>query len=179
MLRTGSSALHSRHAGQFLYYWASGFTHRRAKARWSNSLAFPWKTKVNHADEKIEKDAVSGQRYHGHEWTAIKELKHTATPLVLYTFYACILFAVVWSALYPSIPGIHGYFHGILHYSQRQELDKEVRAAAAETCDIRQRIASSSLDQVAADPEMKRNTQSPAARQSSPTIVAVLPWRGR
>ncbi len=103
---------------------------------------------------KIEKDAVSGQDTTGHEWDGIKELNTPLPRWWLYTFYACILFAVVWSALYPSIPGIHGYFHGILHYSQRQELDKEVRAAAAEHADIRQRIASSSLDQVAADPEM-------------------------
>lgn len=103
---------------------------------------------------KIEKDAISGQETTGHEWDGIKELNTPLPRWWLLVFYACILFAVVWSVLYPSVPGIHGYFHGILHYSQRAELDKEVSAAAAEHADLRKKIAAATLDQVAADPEL-------------------------
>lgn len=103
---------------------------------------------------KIEKDAVSGRETTGHEWDGIKELNTPLPRWWLYTFYACILFAAVWSVLYPSFPAVRGYFHGVLHYSQRQELDKEVKAAAAAHADIRQKVAAATLDQIAANPEM-------------------------
>ena len=78
---------------------------------------------------KIEKDAISGQETTGHEWDGIKELNNPLPRWWLLTFYACIAFAAVWSVLYPSVPGFRGYFHGVLHYSQRDDLDKSVKAA--------------------------------------------------
>jgi cytochrome c oxidase cbb3-type subunit 3 len=103
---------------------------------------------------KIEKDAISGKDTTGHEWDGIKELDTPLPRWWLNVFYACIAFAVVWSILYPSWPGIHGYFHGLLGYSQRQELDKSIQAAAAAHADMRRKIAESTITQVAADHEL-------------------------
>jgi len=103
---------------------------------------------------KIEKDAISGRETTGHEWDGIKELNNPLPRWWILTFYACIAFAVIWSVLYPSVPGIRGYFHGVLHYSQREELAKSVKAAEAEHADLRTKMASQSVDQIAADPEL-------------------------
>src|SRR6185369_12672470 len=103
---------------------------------------------------KVEKDEISGTETTGHEWDGIKELNTPLPRWWLYTFYACILFSAVWVVFYPSIPGIHGYFHGLLNYSQRNELTKEVDAAAAEHADMRKKLVTLTLDQIAADHEL-------------------------
>lgn len=101
---------------------------------------------------KIEKDAVSGRETTGHEWDGIKELNSPLPKWWLMVFYATILFSVVWMILYPSVPGVSGYFHGVLGYSQRVDLDKSIKAAEAAHGDLRAKIASMTVDQVAADP---------------------------
>jgi len=108
---------------------------------------------------KIEKDAISGRETTGHEWDGIKELNTPLPRWWLLVFYATIIFAAVWCVLYPSWPGVTGYFHGVLGYSQRQELDKDIQAAAAEHADIRKKIAAATIDQVAADPELNEYAQ--------------------
>jgi len=103
---------------------------------------------------KVEKDTISGQETTGHEWDGIKELNTPLPRWWLMVFYACIAFAAVWAILYPSFPGVTGYYHGLLHYSQRQDLDKSVKAAEAEHADLRAKIAAKTLDQIVADPEL-------------------------
>ena len=62
-----------------------------------------------------ERDAVTGTETTGHEWDGIKELNTPLPKWWLYTFYACILFSVVYWVLYPSIPWINGHTVGLLH----------------------------------------------------------------
>jgi cytochrome c oxidase cbb3-type subunit 3 len=103
---------------------------------------------------KIEKDAVSGRDTTGHEWDGIKELDTPLPKWWLYTFYACIGIAFVIFLLYPSIPYGPGYWHGVLGYSQRKNVDNEV----AKLTEIRKvsmdKIAALSFDQIKADPEL-------------------------
>ena len=61
---------------------------------------------------KIEKDSVSGQDTTGHEWDGLKELNTPLPKWWIYTFAATVVWAAVWCILYPSVPGITGYFHG-------------------------------------------------------------------
>ena len=58
---------------------------------------------------KIEKDTLSGQNTTGHEWDGVKELNTPLPTWWVYTFYACIAFAVVYCALYPSWPWLTGH----------------------------------------------------------------------
>ena len=71
---------------------------------------------------KIEKDALSGQDTTGHEWDGVKELNTPLPTWWVYTFYATIVFAVVYCVLYPSWPWLNGHTHGVLGYSSRAEL---------------------------------------------------------
>src|SRR3546814_8466176 len=69
----------------------------------------------------IEKDHITGAETTGHEWDGIRELNNPLPKWWLYTFYASVLFALIWSVLYPSVPGFRSYFGGVLNYSQRSE----------------------------------------------------------
>ncbi len=103
---------------------------------------------------KIEKDAITGTDTTGHEWDGIKELNTPLPKWWLYTFYACIAWSLVWFALYPSIPGLSGYFGGILGYSERAELAKDLAAKAEAQAPMLNRIRQTGLDDIAKDSQL-------------------------
>jgi len=51
-----------------------------------------------------EKDAVTGTETTGHEWDGIKELNTPLPRWWLWTFYGTIVFALVYTVLYPAWP---------------------------------------------------------------------------
>ncbi|HEX6956672.1 MAG TPA: cytochrome-c oxidase, cbb3-type subunit III [Ferrovibrio sp.] len=105
---------------------------------------------------KIEKDMVSGQHTTGHEWDGIKELNTPLPKWWLYVFYATVVFAIVWSILYPSVPGLHTYFKGVLGYTQRDAVAEKLEKAAAAQAVYRDMIRAMSVTEVKADPELDR-----------------------
>ena len=103
---------------------------------------------------KIEKDDITGIVTTGHEWDGLKELNRPLPKWWLYILYATIVFAAVWMVLYPSVPGITGYFHGILGYSQRQEVNREVAAVQAIRAADMAKINAMSFDAIRKDPQL-------------------------
>lgn len=103
---------------------------------------------------KIEKDTPSGQNTTGHEWDGVKELNTPLPTWWLYTFYACIAFAVIYCALYPSWPWLTGHTDGLLGYSSRAELRQELSAQAKERAGFVDRIRTASLADIRKDPEL-------------------------
>ncbi len=101
-----------------------------------------------------EHDPVTGRQTTGHEWDGIRELNTPLPKWWVYTFYACILFAVVYSVLYPAIPFLHSHSEGILGYSTRATLRQDLTDAATAQAGMRARIAAASLTQIRHDPEM-------------------------
>lgn len=97
---------------------------------------------------KIEKDAVTGTDTTGHEWDGIKELNTPLPKWWLYTFYASILFAIVYSVLYPSVPGLRSHFGGTLGFSQREDVSRSMTAAGAAQAGYVDRIAKASLAEI-------------------------------
>src|SRR5690606_38635067 len=100
---------------------------------------------------KKERDKFSGQLTTGHEWNGIKEL-NTPVPRLLWAFLICTtLFAVGWTVLMPSWPGINTYFRGLLGADQHQS----VRAAVAEAEALRagwtERVATEDFADLYAD----------------------------
>ena len=77
---------------------------------------------------EIEKDPVSGRETTGHEWDGIKELNTPLPRWWLYTFYVCIIWAVGYWVVYPAWPTLSGYTKGVIGYSSRAELAKELAA---------------------------------------------------
>lgn len=70
----------------------------------------------------------SGPGTTGHEWDGIQEFNNPLPRWWLYIFYACIAFAFGYVIFYPAIPGITGYSTGVLRYSARDEIRRDLAA---------------------------------------------------
>ncbi len=103
---------------------------------------------------KIEKDIVTGQETTGHEWDGLKELNTPLPKWWVYILYATIVWSVAWFVLYPSVPWIGGYFHGVLGYSQRAAVDNEMRAVAAQRAGTMDKIKALSFADIRKDPQL-------------------------
>jgi cytochrome c oxidase cbb3-type subunit III len=68
---------------------------------------------------KIEKDVVTGQETTAHQWDGLRELNTPLPKWWIYTFYATVAWALVWFVLYPSVPWVNGYFHGVRLFAAR------------------------------------------------------------
>ena len=103
---------------------------------------------------KIEKDTLSGQDTTGHEWDGVKELNTPLPTWWVYTFYATIVFAVVYCILYPSWPWVDGHTRGLLGYTARSELTQELVVQAKARASFVDRIRAASLADIRKDPEL-------------------------
>lgn len=103
---------------------------------------------------KIEKDSVTGHNTTGHEWDGLKELNQPLPKWWLYIFYATVVWSAVYFVLYPSVPGITGYFHGVLGYSQRHAVDQDVAEVQAQRAAAMDKIKVLSFAEIRKDPEL-------------------------
>ena len=85
---------------------------------------------LSHADQGREGRRSPGRRPPATSGTASRSSNTPLPKWWLYVLYATIAWAVVWWVLYPSWPGISGYFAGVLGYDQREDL-RERHAAEA------------------------------------------------
>lgn len=103
---------------------------------------------------KIEKDSVSGRETTGHEWDGVKELNTPLPTWWIYTFYASIVFAIVYCVLYPAIPSLSGHTVGMLDYTNRAALTQSLDEQSRERARFVDRIRTASFDQIRQDPEL-------------------------
>jgi cytochrome c oxidase cbb3-type subunit 3 len=103
---------------------------------------------------KIEKDIVSGRDTTGHDWDGVKELNTPLPNWWVIVFGACIVIAAIQCLLYPSFPGVTGYFHGLLGYSQRTAVDRAVAEIQAQRSEAMNQIATASFDDIRKDPQL-------------------------
>jgi cytochrome c oxidase cbb3-type subunit 3 len=90
----------------------------------------------------------------GHEWDGITELNKPLPKWWLYTFYACVVWAIGYWLLMPAWPLVSSYTKGWLDYSQRETVAEELDQAKAAKSGFRQQIAASDLAAINADPEL-------------------------
>lgn len=105
------------------------------------------------ADDK-HIDAATGTEFKGHEWDGIRELDTPLPRWWLWTFYATILFAIAYTIAYPAWPMIHGATRGMLGWSSRGALDKELAAREAQVAPIRKAIAETPVDALPGKPQL-------------------------
>ncbi|MFD2264991.1 cytochrome-c oxidase, cbb3-type subunit III [Lacibacterium aquatile] len=103
---------------------------------------------------KIEKDLVTGTDTTGHEWDGIKELNTPLPRWWLYSLYATVIWGLVWSVLYPTWPGITGYFSGFIGGTQREEIAVVMANVAAERAPMVKKIAETSIADIRKDPDL-------------------------
>ena len=104
------------------------------------------------ADREI--DELTGTPTTGHTWDGIKELDTPMPRWWLWTFYATILFALVYVILYPAIPLVSRATNGVLGWSSRDAVRTEIATAQAAQAAYRDQIANASMDQIVANPEL-------------------------
>ena len=62
------------------------------------------------------KDDITGTATTGHEWDGIEELDTPMPRWWLWTYLACVIWAVGYWILMPAWPLLSGYTHGLLGY---------------------------------------------------------------
>ncbi|VAW12323.1 Cytochrome c oxidase (cbb3-type) subunit CcoP [hydrothermal vent metagenome] len=103
----------------------------------------------------IEKDEITGIDTTGHEWDGIKELNTPLPRWWLWTFYACIVWAVGYMIAYPAIPLVNGATKGLLGWSSRNDVAVAMADARQAQSGMLGRIASLSLEEINADEDLR------------------------
>ncbi len=101
-------------------------------------------------------DELSGIETTGHEWDGIRELNNPLPRWWLWTFYACILWAIGYAIAYPSIPLLTNATKGLLGYSSRAEFAADLNSAKIAQGGILEKISTSSLEDIVADPQLNQ-----------------------
>ncbi|MFA6219769.1 MAG: cytochrome-c oxidase, cbb3-type subunit III [Erythrobacter sp.] len=91
-------------------------------------------------------DQPTGTETVGHEWDGIEELNTPLPRWWLWTFYACIAWALAYSVAYPAWPMISGATQGVLGWTSRGQLADEVAAAETARQAVAGRIAAADLN---------------------------------
>lgn len=95
-----------------------------------------------------EVDQITGVETTGHEWDGLKELNNPLPRWWLYTFYACIVWAIGYWVIYPSWPLITGYTQGVLGVSQRAEALQAFDEGIASRSEFATKIVATPLEEI-------------------------------
>ena len=105
-------------------------------------------------------DHHSGVETTGHEWDGLKELNNPLPRWWVLTFYATIIWAIVYWVLFPAFPMLPGadrnadYTKGIWNVSEHAQAMAGVAADKAAQSKFTDEIAKKSLAEVNANPEL-------------------------
>ncbi|MGH1354735.1 MAG: cytochrome-c oxidase, cbb3-type subunit III [Thalassovita sp.] len=90
----------------------------------------------------------------GHEWDGIEELNNPLPRWWLWTFYACIFWAVIYTIAYPAWPGISSATAGVMGWSTRANVAADIAENNAKLGPINERLASAELTSISGDAEL-------------------------
>lgn len=99
----------------------------------------------------------------GHEWDGIKEYNKPLPRWWLWTFYATIVWGVLYTIAYPAWPLINGATAGVLGYSTRGEVVEDIARFEEANAGINAQLASVELTEIANDPELNQYAQNAGA----------------
>lgn len=99
----------------------------------------------------------------GHEWDGIKEYNKPLPRWWLWTFYATIVWAVLYTIAYPAWPGIREATPGLLGYSTRAEVVDEIARFEDANSAINAQLASVELTEIVNDPDLNQYAQNAGA----------------
>lgn len=104
--------------------------------------------------DKKRIDEATGTSTVGHEWDGIEELDTPMPRWWLWTFYASIVWAAGYVVLYPAWPMLNSATQGVLGWTSRGALDREMETQAARRAPINSAIAATALPDLPAKPEL-------------------------
>ncbi len=100
---------------------------------------------------KSEKDDFADETTTGHEWDGIQEYDNPLPRWWLWVFYATIVWAVGYWILYPTWPLLNSFTPGVVGFSQRAELQKELAAAKEGQAVYLTKLAKTDIRDIAKD----------------------------
>ncbi|WP_275786599.1 cytochrome-c oxidase, cbb3-type subunit III [Pararhizobium gei] len=100
-------------------------------------------------------DEISGVSTTGHEWDGIRELDNPMPRWWVWTFYATIVWALGYAIAYPAWPLLTSATQGVLGYSSREEVRKELSAADDALGTYRAAIRDKSVEAILADDQLR------------------------
>jgi cytochrome c oxidase cbb3-type subunit 3 len=99
-------------------------------------------------------DAKTGKTTTGHEWDGIMELNTPLPRWWLWTFYACILFAVGYWLLYPAWPLATGATQGLLGWHSRTAVTQELKGLVDLRAPSTAKLQAASLEDIEKTPDL-------------------------
>lgn len=90
----------------------------------------------------------------GHEWDGIREYDTPMPRWWVLTFYATIVWAVIYMILFPAIPLVNGATPGVLGHSTRGEVAREIAAVDEANAPLDEALVAAELTAIADHPEL-------------------------
>jgi cytochrome c oxidase cbb3-type subunit 3 len=104
------------------------------------------------AEKKI--DEISGVETTGHEWDGVTELNNPMPRWWVSLFYGTIVFAIIYTILFPAWPLFETNTKGVLGYTARGDVADKIAAHSEMQSVWKERIAGAELEEVRQDPEL-------------------------
>ena len=106
------------------------------------------------ADEHKDIDAVTGTSTTGHEWDGIRELNTPLPRWWLWTFYACIVWAVGYWVVYPAWPLLTNSTQGVTGWHARSAVVTDLQELKSLRGPMMDKLTTSSVAEIANDPQL-------------------------
>lgn len=91
----------------------------------------------------------------GHSWDGIEELNNPMPRWWLWTFYACVAYALVYSVLMPAWPWVERATPGLLGWATRANVAEDIAEFEARNAAIREQLVQADLTAIAEDPDLR------------------------
>jgi cytochrome c oxidase cbb3-type subunit 3 len=104
------------------------------------------------ANKKI--DQATGVETVGHEWDGIEELNNPLPRWWLLSFYACIVFAIGYSVVYPAIPLLNKGTDGVWGWTSRGQLAQETKVEDARRGPLLAALAATPIEKLSENPQL-------------------------
>lgn len=96
---------------------------------------------MSHQAEDKEQELQAGDpNTTGHSWDGIKEFDNPMPRWWLWTFYACIVWAIGYTIAYPAWPMLKEATPGLLGYSTRAEVQQDINAVETQNAPLWEQI---------------------------------------
>ncbi|MBB3995267.1 cytochrome c oxidase cbb3-type subunit 3 [Sulfitobacter undariae] len=105
-------------------------------------------------DSKV--DEATGVETTGHSWDGIEELNNPLPRWWLWTLYASIIWAIGYTIAYPAWPMISGATTGVLGWSTRGEVAKDIAAHDAKNDGLVRELLAADLAGLAPEDDLHR-----------------------
>lgn len=106
--------------------------------------------------DKRKIDPATGTETTGHSWDGIEELNTPLPRWWLWTFYATVVWGVIYTILYPAWPMVSGATAGLLGYSTRGEVAAEIARVDLSNADLTESLVNVDLAVLKDNEELHR-----------------------